>query len=134
MYPYDSYYGWNQYNYNDPMYMQQPMNEFNPMYMQAPVYNQDPVYMQAQPYNFDPYSQAWPGYEGDFYQEYSQNFNQPYNQAPFQPSGGVSGIAPWFYNEQGEVDLEKVIKTATQVAQMTQQFSPILKSLQSFIK
>ncbi|SDC17546.1 YppG-like protein [Pelagirhabdus alkalitolerans] len=43
-------------------------------------------------------------------------------------------IPAYFQNHNGQLDVEKVIQTISQVAETAQQFTPLVKEIQSLIK
>lgn len=116
MYPYQMYHHYNPINYPDAYYPYPAANNLPPLeqaYMPYPLpaeHYQDPV----RPYNWQ--------------QMYMDSHNH-------QPEGqGVHPILQQFQNENGQIDINKMLSTVGQLANTVQQVSPVFKQVGDLIK
>ncbi len=66
---------------------------------------------------------------------YWHAYAQPTNiQQPKQQAQLTKGLATYFQDKNGQMDINKMMSTVGQMASTVQQVSPIVKSLGSFLK
>src|SRR5690625_51614 len=110
-------------NENDFQQEQLPYYSF---YAQEPYmtpYNQSVMY--DQPYYYP--------YESYMYTPYSYMNNQP-NERMVQESTISNSVLQQFLDENGQMDINKMLKTVGQVADTVQQVTPVIRQLNDVIK
>ncbi|GEL78591.1 YppG family protein [Tenuibacillus multivorans] len=94
-----------------------PVNYYYPSYYD-PTQQQQPYYYPYNNYNQPLYFEV-PSNEGTQYQNF-QNQQSPFIQ--------------YFQDDNGEVDIDKVINTTNQFVKTAAQVGPMVKSLNNFVK
>ncbi|SEB18293.1 YppG-like protein [Thalassobacillus cyri] len=122
------------FSYSDRNYQQQPFYPY--------PYQQQPM-MGENPYG---YPQSWnmphaPGNPFEYYTKpmfpQQQNHMQSgYGSQPFFYNNGVNpkNMIGYFQDQNGQIDMDKMMKTVGQVAQTANQLSPLMKGIGGFIK
>ncbi|GEN47136.1 YppG family protein [Alkalibacillus haloalkaliphilus] len=154
--PYDPYYQYPPYGYETPVDIPVNYQQFYPNYQDYQSY---PDYGSYHDYQSYPDYETHQGYQSYLDYENDQGFegymNMPYEQenpmySQFMNPNDYQGfqipgqhamtptqkqmLLQYFQDENGEVDLDKVFKTLGQVVQITQQVSPVIKTLNSMVR
>lgn len=119
---------------------QDPFNPYQNQYPQHPFhpgsfpFNQQPNYPSGFFANVAPPSAKHPPYP-----QQSQQQNTPTEWNQQQSNGNQltqqqKGFISYFQDKDGQMDLDKMLNTASQVANTYQQFTPIVKGINSFFK
>lgn len=66
--------------------------------------------------------------------EGNRPFNSYYEWQEYDAHQSDHTIPDYFQNNNGQLDVEKVIETINQVADTCQQFTPLVKEIQSLLK
>ncbi|MDQ0352966.1 hypothetical protein J2R98_002817 [Alkalibacillus filiformis] len=144
--PYDPYYQYAAYDYGSEAEIPNVSNQqFYPDYQEYQSYPEDPYNQWFD--NYMPDQQEVPPYN-PFMNPNNQQEVPPYN--PFMNPNDYQGfqipgqhamtpsqkqmLLQYFQDENGEVDLDKVFKTLGQVVQITQQVSPLIKTLNTMVR
>ncbi|WP_181350162.1 YppG family protein [Thalassobacillus sp. CUG 92003] len=95
--------------------------------------------MQQQWYNQFPPPEVYDPYNPQVFQAaaYEYNLQEPYNvnaQMYGQMPGQSKGLMEYFQDDQGQVDIDKMMSTMGQMVQTVNQISPIFKGIGSFVK
>ncbi|MFG6116518.1 YppG family protein [Halobacillus sp. MO56] len=135
------------FSYSDRNYQQQPFYTYP--YQQQPMMGENPYSYQQQPMmgeNSYSYPQSWnmpqaPGNPFEYYTKpmfpQQQNHMQSgYGSQPFFYNNGVNpkNMIGYFQDQNGQIDMDKMMKTVGQVAQTANQLSPLMKGIGGFIK
>ncbi|WP_017473803.1 YppG family protein [Amphibacillus jilinensis] len=114
--------------------MRSRRSEYPPNY-RVPYYNYpQPVQPKGLPPQLPGNQQSFPPFLNTPY--YAHN-NWPIPQqgtAMGQQPQSNKGVMGYFQNNEGQLDFDKVLNTAGQVANTYQQFTPIVKGIGSFFK
>lgn len=105
-------------------------NETMPTYQFQPVYD----YMY-EPYDYPPYM-MYPPY---MYQQVPPNMNIDqqafYQEIPQQgQSNNTNSVMQQFLDENGNVDIQKMLSTVGQLADTVQQVTPVIRQLNDLIR
>ncbi|MFA1822580.1 YppG family protein [Virgibacillus oceani] len=105
----------------------QEMNPFphQPFY-ESTSYNEQPVHQTPYEYFAKPIQPNW---QGMMHQPQGNYTSQP--QPPIKP---VNSIMSNFQNQDGKVDIDKMLGTVGQMANTYHQVSPIFKQFGTFLK
>ncbi|MFG6121481.1 MULTISPECIES: YppG family protein [Thalassobacillus] len=123
-------------------------------YQNRNFYPDDPFFQDPQyPYHYQPmmeenfYNQPqnWemaptPGNPFELYTKpmfpQQNNMYNSYGQQPFYANSGMNpkNMAGYFQDQNGQLDMDKMMKTVGQLAQTANQLSPIMKGIGGFIK
>ncbi|MFS0562522.1 YppG family protein [Terribacillus sp. 179-K 1B1 HS] len=144
--------------YYEPIYQTEPQEQYKEMYdhswMQANG-NDGNTDRQTEHYTYNPYPPEyftqWGGWQQqgqpqqpvtpyEYFKKpplapYWHAFAQPPNvYQPKQQAQLTKGLASYFQDKNGQMDINKMMSTVGQMASTVQQVSPIVKSLGSFLK
>ncbi|MFP7494999.1 YppG family protein [Terribacillus saccharophilus] len=145
--------------YYEPIYQTESDGQYRNVYNHAEtqgIENGHGAMRQGEPYNYNPYPPEyftqWGGWQQqaqpypqqvtpyEYFKKptlapYWHNFAQPTNvYQPKQPAQLTKGLASYFQDKDGQMDINKMMSTVGQMASTVQQVSPIVKSLGSFLK
>jgi hypothetical protein len=121
---------------------QYPFHPYQNQYMQQPFHHGSFPFNQQSNYppgffaNVAPPSAKQPPYPQ---QSQQQSTQQPMDWNQQQPTANQltqqqKGFISYFQDKDGQMDLDKMLNTASQVANTYQQFTPIVKGINSFFK
>ncbi|HEY4601003.1 MAG TPA: YppG family protein [Cerasibacillus sp.] len=122
--------------YRDPFY---PVHKPNPSYPPSPsAYQQNSEwqYTTSQSSYLNPVVQP-----PDYHQPvpfsppyYNQPLESPLNMSQIEQEQSGNGFLEYFYDGNGQLDIDKMLSTVGQVASIYHQVSPIIKQFGSFMK
>ncbi|MDV2583393.1 YppG family protein [Alkalibacillus haloalkaliphilus] len=130
--PYDPYYQYPPYGYETPVDIPVNYQQFYHNYQDYQSYPEYDHYQGYEGYMNMPYEQGNPMYNQFMNPNDYQGFQIP-GQHAMTPTQKQM-LLQYFQDENGEVDLDKVFKTLGQVVQITQQVSPLVKTLNSMVR
>jgi len=121
----------NQYNYFNPNNESEPMHSyyFNPSFPYNHSYGphyMNELYSFEEPINYTPYY-----YPINHESEYGMNVEQEWQNRQRKQT---SPFVQYFQGENGEIDIDKVFGTVNQAIRTAQQVSPIVRSVNNFVK
>ncbi|CDQ21513.1 YppG-like protein [Halobacillus karajensis] len=127
MYPYNPYY----YNYNNSWYRYPANSPYDQMNYQQMYTNQN----QGTPLGYNDFNQMY-GFQNPYMNSYNYTgYTETGNPNPSFNVGSMSkGVMNYFQNEDGQLDIDKMMSTTGQVVKTVKEVSPIVKGIGSFVK
>ncbi|GAB3045396.1 YppG family protein [Virgibacillus ainsalahensis] len=119
---YDNPY-YNRPDYQNYAHQTAPYDKYAPHYSNSsfePGFHQTPYEHFAKPK------------QPEFWPQYMQSYPSYYQSSPVKP--GNNNLFAYFQNNEGQVDVDKMISTVGQLANTYHQVSPIVKQFGSLIK
>ena|SRR5690625_777116 len=111
-------------------------NDFMHDYLPHYQYYQDPYYMPPYQYEqMNPYFHPYPSERCMYYMSYCPYADpNKVNEHNHNDETTTNMILQQFMDEQGQVDITKMLKTIGQLADTVQQVTPVVKQINDIIK